>query len=85
MRINVTQQHIDKGIARSFINCPVALAIKEHTEFRILVWDFVELWDDRSGCRLVTNAKLPERIIDWINDFDRRRKMQPITFELEWN
>jgi hypothetical protein len=76
MRIEVTQQHIDKGIRRSAYHCPVAQALSEATGD---IWT-TGRWDAGNG---TVNVLLPEDVVERIIRYDDTREMQPFAFEME--
>jgi hypothetical protein len=77
IRVNVTYNHIDKGIAGDPGLCPIALALRDKgykypSVGHILV----------SGLR-ERSIRMPREVIDWINDFDSDILVEPISFELQ--
>lgn len=78
MKIQVTQEDIDKGLCRSPAHCPVAIAIRRETGNSATVYapvvfinglDVVELPDDASA---------------FVNKFDRGLELvEPFEFELD--
>jgi len=81
VKIEVTQEDIDRGARRSCCNCPIALAVKR------LVPHCSEV-DVRCGA---IYAKTPElwkadasiSVIDFISGFDAGRPVQPFSFPLD--
>lgn len=83
MVINVTQDHIDKGIPFNVCACPVALAIKPHVKPRhyVAVKSYViGLW--HTNHTLVESWDLPQAVQDFIDAFDCGKSVQPFSFEL---
>ena len=81
MRIEVTQDLIDKGERHGCTDCPVALAIMlatgdEHVEV------FAGTGITRTGKR-ETHFTLPVEARQWIVDFDAGEPMAPFAFEME--
>ncbi len=75
MTINVTQDDIDKGLRRSWKECPVARAITRITGEVTIVG---------IGC-ISTNEGLfsaPQVVKDFVRKFDLLEEVQPFTFEL---
>ena len=84
MIVEVTQEHINQGIARSCDSCPIALAIQDK--------GFKNVWID--PCYFFYNyqptplqshfaeIKNDTRVIQWINDFDSDREVFPIKIEI---
>lgn len=73
--INVTQQDIDKGIKRTCLTCPVAIAMARATGKSITV-SRESFW---YGMRRI---RLPKEAIDFIWAFDDDRKVEPFSFEV---
>lgn len=79
MKIEVTQEHIDKGDRFSPSCCPLALAIKDATG----------LYGVSVGADYVTRMEpyrfitLPRRAAGFRKAFDRAEKVKPFTFELD--
>lgn len=78
MRIEVTQEHIDKGTPEDACNCPVALAIREALkaeaeEIRVHHSD-IWIWGD-----LYNTSEAVERFV-W--NFDVGVSVAPFTFDL---
>lgn len=79
-KVKVTQQDIDRGLRNECGDCPVALAARRKfgglTSSDVMV-DYTTLWvrDRLWG--------LPNAVSRWITDFDLKRPVQPMEFELE--
>lgn len=82
VRINVTQRDIDRGIPFSSWSCPVALAIRRHSQ---LADYFVgRNYFVKGECIIDDMAiPLPEVTIRFVSDFDAGRPVKPIRFTLE--
>lgn len=88
MRIELTAQHINKGLRRSCRQCAVALALEEGLGKPVKVtgqfvhvgkyhWDNVSLSEERI-------AKVGKDLRFFINDFDSNPKQcEPITLEMK--
>lgn len=78
MKFTMTKEDIEKGIRCDSFRCPVARAIRRKVK--------------AGRVRVMTNLIIirrrefptPKKISDWIYDFDRNRKVRPITFELDY-
>jgi hypothetical protein len=78
MRIEVTQEDIDSGVQADCAHCPVAKAIKRTIQRRDVYVE--EKYCFVGDCRI----ELPNKVSDFIFDFDnRRRRVAPFAFELE--
>ena len=85
LTINVTKNDIKEGDVRKCRSCPVARAITRRLRkpyfasasvFKILIVD-----DDAPSSRSLSNV--PRSVGAFITDFDRRRKVDPFSFEIE--
>lgn len=76
MKITVTEEHIRRGRRRACSACPLALAISEAVGMRMEV-GVLSTWCDPA--KLIT---LPEEAQEFIDRFDRGRKVHPFSFEL---
>ena len=89
MRIQVTQDHIDRGresrqrTPRSLCKtCPVALALadagfRDPRVFPDMFW----VWTDGATIRRVSG--LPREVTEWISAFDAKRNVEPFSFDIE--
>jgi hypothetical protein len=77
MKIQVTQQDIDEGVAESCHDCPVALAIERAT-----LGD-VRVWRREVSIYKIGRKPLPLTATDFIDHFDAREPVQPFEFELD--
>ncbi len=86
VKINVTQDHIDKGIPGSSYKCPVALAIKETLPpgdaRRISVGLCYVSFYRKKGINRFYTYGLPKRIVTFIETFDEKKKVRPMHFTL---
>lgn len=90
MLIQVNQEHIDKGVVGSVSECPVALAVKEHSGCDRVVanpsYIMVANKGVREGVRgkfIKSTVKTPSVVASFIDNFDRYYKVEPFEFELE--
>lgn len=77
MRVQVSQDDIEYGWKADAVLCPVAIALCREigapVKVSCLHWQ-----------SLYYGVKaLPEKVIDWIYDYDTGRDVQPMTFEVE--
>jgi len=79
MKIEVKQEHIDKGDRTSPCSCPVALALKEAglpdpgvTETQIRL-DVMNSW---------RSVQIPDEAAAFVRAFDAGESVQPFTFDL---
>lgn len=87
MRIEVTQEDIDTGVARDCRACPVALAVRRATgqSARVVVnADEIILRDSTTGL-LLGWIKMPPDVAKFVADFDRGRPVSPISSELNFD
>lgn len=82
MKITVTENDISKGHPRHCTHCPIALAFRRQgfEEVR-LSSTIAEHW--HLGI-LQAVAKLPPAATAFINIFDTEGKVQPFSFDIEW-
>lgn len=79
MLIEVTQEHIDKGVKKNCQNCPVAIAaqaVLQNSDIRMGQWT---LYDSR----FTTIARVPFVVTDFVNRFDLGLPVQPFSFNLK--
>jgi hypothetical protein len=77
--INVTQEHIDKGVRENRTSCPVAIALREQGFPLANVWTY--------SIHGLSNGKT-KRIGDgdvgaWVRDFDCGLDVKPFSFDLD--
>lgn len=81
MRVNVTQEHIDKGARMSCDGCPIALALKEAG------LPDVEVFANRVSRNAFTSDletwELPTNARAFIQSFDNYRIVEPFHFDIE--
>lgn len=75
MSVDVTQEHIDKGMRDSCLSCPIALALKKKGDRLVRV---------RNTVAYVANMpyQLPQEAIAFILDFDHGELVKPFSFEM---
>lgn len=83
MKVEITQEHINKGTRGSSYYCPIALAIKEKTDRGIQVapW-YVRTLDDKVPHVFLNN---PKEVEEFIREFDAGNEVSPgliVEFEL---
>jgi len=82
MKIKMIESDIDIHNQRLCSSCPVASAVKRYFPFTPFI--NVQHYHVRIGDGVL--AKLPEKVTDWILQFDRQigpNHMSPIEFELD--
>jgi len=80
VKIEVTQEDIDKGSRESETHCPVARAVKRAIPwFNVRAGNSVLYLDNKSG-QPVCKVCLPFRAQDFIERFDNRVEVRPETF-----
>lgn len=81
--ITVTQEHIDAGQKCSMNSCPVALAMKEHTnKYEPVVGRIFAAYRYPNRGRFCNLYTLPEEVAEFVINFDNGLPVEPITFEL---
>ena len=85
IKINVTQEDIDKGIQGSCVNCPTGLALQR--TFPSSNYIHVDTVDIEYGINPESDefksVETPQEVIDFIDDFDNGKPVKPFFFELE--
>jgi hypothetical protein len=75
-RVEVTQEHIDRGEKMNCHDCPIALAVSAALGQEVTV-----------GAEIVHLGKglayLPRSVSDWIVEFDLGGRVAPFVFDLE--
>ncbi len=80
MKISVTQQHINSGLRGSCSGDPISLAMKnagldkpwaspDHLAWRVGFRDY--------------SVRTPENVVQFMQDFDNNKPVQPFEFEVE--
>ena len=83
MKIQVTAEHIEKGVPYDGHCCPVALAMEAaglpnpHVNRAILCWGPVDSTDP------LTIVNTPPHVEQFTHDFDKLWSVRPFEFELE--
>jgi hypothetical protein len=82
MRIEVTQEHIDRGQRKSCARCPVVLAIRQVSGVVLVYADRDEV-DLRRGGKTLT-VSLPLKVSRFIDRFDATGpgSVEPFSFDL---
>jgi hypothetical protein len=77
VRVQETQDHIDRGRPGKMCDCPIALAVKELTgsESVIVTWCGITTADQ--------NCDIPIAAKNFIKLFDLGEKVQPFDFEID--
>jgi hypothetical protein len=83
MKIQVTQQHIDKGRGGSCTSCPVALALNDAGFTRAWVSPSTLRSNWRNGGSIREFFPVPDSVLVFINRFDAGLPVDPFSFELE--
>lgn len=82
MRIIINQSCIDKGKKGSVSKCPIALAMKnvglKNVEVGIVDVDYNP--DSKQGYYWRRNKRLPKKIQNFIERFDKGKSVRPIDF-----
>lgn len=81
MKIEVTQDNIDKGVRGYASLCPIALAIaRDYPDILPLVFSKYAVLKDIGGDNLFYD--LPWTALDFIYHFDHKFEVKPFSFEL---
>ncbi len=81
MKIEVKQEHIDKGIRYKCDACPVALAIKEQINPHGLIVRNNIIIKLKSTSKIMV-LFIPKKAQTFIMSFDALRKVEPFVFDL---
>jgi hypothetical protein len=73
-KIQITQHHIDTGKVKDAFGCAIAVALKQEFAYEISVSNVIRIGKD---CFQAT-----PKVVHWFADFDKGRKVKPITIEL---
>lgn len=82
LTVEVTQEHIDKGVRRSYYCCPIACALKEPTA---VIGSFMSVYT----ARIIKDGGEYEsytpsnRAIAFIKKFDKGDQVRPSTFRFK--
>lgn len=93
IKIQVTQEDINKGISGNCTECPIALAVLRalpHFQMVRVGHDMIHCWvfaEDKEKGRWHYNAgnrtyDIPREAQDFIRDYDRDRPVEPFEFEI---
>ena len=74
MKIQITQQNIDNGVKGHASGCAIALALKQEFAYEIGVTSWIQIGKDY--------YRATPKVVRWFGDFDKGRKVKPITIEL---
>ena len=74
MKIQITQQHIDTGRVGDAFNCAIAVGLKQEFAYEISVTGVIQIGKD--------DYQATREVVRWFGDFDKGRKVKPITIEL---
>ena len=80
--INVTADDIVNGIRGKCVSCPVALAISKVFPKYFVVVRNTEVHLNHSA--LVQTIQLPNSAVNFIDDFDNNKPVEPFSFELDY-
>lgn len=75
MKIQITQQDIDKGMKDHVAGCAIALRLQQEFAYEISVSGWW-IWIGKDYYRATPEVRR------WISDFDRSKPVKPITIEL---
>ena len=73
MKIQITQEDIDKGVRRNASNCAIAVGLKQEFTYDISITDVIRIGKD--------NFRATPEVVRWFGDFDKGRPVKPITIE----
>lgn len=83
IKVRVTQDHIDRGVANDPNRCPVALALEDATVHHDRGYSSVggNIYV-KPGHGKTLKAATPERAMLFIQDFDAGKSVSPLSFTL---
>lgn len=88
MIINVTQEHIAKGLKGNSCQCPVALALNEAFEGKYVASVgalTADLYIKKDRLFVLERlASLPQEATNFIMRFDKEKFVQPFSFDIEF-
>lgn len=79
MKIRVTPKDILKGRRNIGDSCPIALAIKRRVYYSVHVGRTQLTFYNKKECK---SYDLPPKAIKFINEFDKHKKVKPLTFNI---
>lgn len=89
MKIEIKQEHIDSAECRSPYDCAVVKAVNEAIDiygFKSVIYapgDCISIFTWKHGDPIQHDFDLPDRIQEFIKDFDSEDYVEPISFELD--
>ncbi len=84
LKVNVTQEHIDKGVPEMACSCPVAKAVAELLNDGFASTDGVSLTveDSQRHTQAFANT-LPDEVLCFVSDFDHGKPVKPFSFDIQ--
>ena len=85
LKVNVTQEHINKGERYSSVSCPIAWALRDALSvdcYGVNVRASEATWFDNGHWR---RTWLPDTAQHFVVEFDKGHNMEPFSFELDAN
>ena len=83
MKVKVTEEHIDEGVKGCPRNCPVALAFWDAGAVDVRIGAGRADWRMSNDDLRAVSAKLPERVQEFVGQFDHGEEVEPLEFEIE--
>ena len=87
MIIDVTQEHINNGVPKSPMSCPIALAMREKMQLpkgTVSVHSARQIFAQKNSTRSWRVTYYDEEVVyDFIDRFDHERPVHPFSFELD--
>lgn len=83
MKIEVKQEHIEKGKRQDACHCPVALAIKDTVKVKFVYVHLFEINLKKKWARKAVEITLSKKVEKFVKKFDDGKKVKPFSFELK--
>ena len=81
MKIDITKDHINRGIGSHETRCPIGLACQDQGLSNLVInRGFMMFYGDGKSKQRI---EMDDLMLDWIIDFDIKRDVDPFTMQLD--
>lgn len=81
IKVEVTQEHIDRGASNDCWSCPIALSLGNYFDKSKVFYEVDAHYIDFPNEDIL--CLLKEEAVSFIDDFDSNKKVKPFSFDLE--